>query len=228
MINTKYFLILAIALGLVAVFVTRPKNNEPNLTLDLGPSSWSQKPGQASTSIDVGATGDYTLSRVAGERPPPYPQYRRTLKFPDYFNAEAKAITQKLISDLQVSLDKDKRDIKAWIELGNQYHLVRDYEGARLCWEYALALNPNAYLALANLGTLYMGDIKNYKLSESYLRRAITADSTQIPAYRSLYELYRYALKDDVKARAILNEGIVKNSGKATDLEYLRDHYNEQ
>ena len=185
--------------------------------------------------VGVEGTGDFKINNIpivststspTSPLPPP-PEYRRTFTYPVYFNAEARAITDKNISDQQKAIDKDKTNLDAWIELGNLYNLVKDYDGARIMWEYAIKLNTNYFVAYANLGTLYMSDLRDYAKSETNFKLAIKADPTQIPLYRSLYELYRFGLKDDIKAKAILQQGISANPGKAGDLQYLLDHYAE-
>ena len=72
-----------------------------------------------------------------------------------------------------------------------------------------------------------MSDMRNYAKAEANFKLAIKADPNQINVYRSFYELYRFGFKDDIKAKAILEEGIKANSNKAQDLIYLRDHYSE-
>ena len=187
----------------------------------------------SSTTVNVSATGSSTLEIIplgswSQSNVPPPPEYRRAYTFPAYFSVEAKAIVNAEIAKLIAQIDSDKTNMKAWIELGNQYNLVADYKGAELFWDYAVKLNPDNFLPYANLGTLYMSDLKDYAKAELNLKLAIKADPTQIMVYRSLYELYRFGLGDDVKAKAILQAGIGANSGTAQDLKYLLDHYTEQ
>ena len=197
----------------------------------------SQEITDEGVTIGVESTGDFKLENIpiattttAGTQPvplPPAPEYLRTFVYPAYFNVEARTITNKNIADQQKAIDKNKTDLNAWIELGNLYNLVQDYDGARIMWEYATKLNPDYFVPYANLGNLYMSDMRNYAKAEANFKLAIKADPNQINVYRSFYELYRFGFKDDIKAKAILEEGIKANSNKAQDLIYLRDHYSE-
>ena len=197
----------------------------------------SQKIENDGVAVGVESTGDFEIKNIPiatptiaskGQELPPPPEYRRTFTYPVYFNAEARAITDKNIADQQKAIDKNKTDLNAWIELGNLYNLVQDYDGARIMWEYATKLNPDYFIPYANLGNLYMSDLRDYVKSETNFKLALEADPSQILVYRSLYEVYRYGFNDDVRARAILQAGINANPGKSSDLQYLLDHYNEQ
>ena len=220
-------ILLALILGaLVIVFVARRNSGITEQELqDLNTKSVS-----TSTPVLVTGRGDFSVepippSTILTPKIPVWPNYRRKLTFPAYYNENAKTLTQREVTKNQIAIDADKTNIGAWVELGNYYNLTKDYEGARLFWEYAIALNPSNFVALFNLGTLHMSDLRDYKLSESYLQKAMVVDPSQISAYYSLYELYRYALLDDTKAKAVLDDGIKKNPGKAQDLEYLRVNY---
>jgi tetratricopeptide (TPR) repeat protein len=180
----------------------------------------------AALAVTIGRKGVDKNPQDASSQP--MPEYKRIFTYPAYFNDEAKKITDKNIAEAVAAIEKDNTNAGAWVDLGNQYYLVREYEGARVAWDYTLSLEPTNFVALANLGTLYMADLKDFAKAELYLKKAVESDPEQIETYRSLYELYRYALKDDAKAKAILAQGIASNPSTSMDLVYFRDHYNEQ
>ena len=181
------------------------------------------------SNVGIDATGDYTIEQVPLDGPlvPTAPEYKRKFVYPSYFNAEAKDITNKAIASAIAKIEKNNLDITAWIELGNQYNLVKDYKGAEACWLYAVALNSINFVPLYNLGTLYLSDMRDYALSEKYLKLAIIADPLQPTIYEMLYRLYRYGLKDDARAKAILKQGVGAVKDKSA-LQSILDHYNEQ
>src|SRR3989338_10389031 len=86
----------------------------------------SQEIEDEGVTVGVESTGDFKLENIpiattttASTQPaplPPAPEYRRAFAYPSYFNAEARAITDKNISDQQKAIDKNKTNLDAWIE----------------------------------------------------------------------------------------------------------------
>lgn len=105
--------------------------------------------------------------------------------------------------------------------------LKGDYQAAAEIWERVAVAWPGDFTVFNNLGNLYGYYLRDYKKAEADFIRAIKNGPTQIYIYRSTYEFYRFILKDDVKAKAILRQGIAANPGSSADLRYLLDHYNQ-
>lgn len=158
---------------------------------------------------------------------PPPPGYHREISYPDKIKEADRVALGEAFGKTLATIDKDKHDKSAWMDLGALYNIIGDYQGARLSWEYAAILDPNSFVPLYNLGTLYLSDLKDYALSEKYFRQALVLDPSQIGVYQSLYDLYRYGLLDDTRAKAILEEGIEANPFASPNLKYLLEHYDE-
>jgi tetratricopeptide (TPR) repeat protein len=157
-----------------------------------------------------------------------------TTKVPDLnrqviFKADVPSETKKVIIDniarLVANLKGDNTRFNDWLDLGIQYKIAGDYEGARDAWEYASALSPLNYISFSNLGDLYTNYLKNYSKAEENLKTSIKNKPDYTTGYRALYELYRYSYKEKANlAPQILKEGLSKNP-KNTDLMILLAQY---
>ncbi len=76
------------------------------------------------------------------------------------------------------------------------------------------------YVALGNLGDLYMNFIKDYLKAEQYYIRAIALKPDVISYYADMYRLYHYLYKVGTGADAkILAQGLEANPGNKDLLE---------
>ncbi|TSD02092.1 MAG: hypothetical protein Athens071424_188 [Parcubacteria group bacterium Athens0714_24] len=100
-----------------------------------------------------------------------------------------------------------------------------DYLGAKNDWEAAARLNPFSSTPLNNLGDLYAYYLKDNQKAEYYFKLAVEKEPNMVYIFRSFYEFYKYVLKDDIKAKAVLQEGIKNNPDTSQDLKYLLDNY---
>src|SRR3989338_6703251 len=106
------------------------------------------------------------------------------------------------------SIKKSPENGALWAEFGLKRKGIEDYEGAKEAYEYALKLMPNNAMVADSLGVIHGDYLKDYTKAVRYFRLAIDIDPSANYRYMRLFELYRYALKDNGKAKAILEEGL--------------------
>jgi tetratricopeptide (TPR) repeat protein len=110
------------------------------------------------------------------------------------------------IERLQTATEIDPDNSQAWVLLGGAYNEANS-DKAFVCYENALKLNPNSYLAYRGLGNYYLKE-KDYSLAEAYYSKAIEINS------------YRFAPL--YKNRAVARLQLGNNRGAKEDLtEYL-------
>lgn len=129
---------------------------------------------------------------------------------------QAKSILQADVVDIKKQLKESPTDFEEWLDLGLHYKMAGDFEGARQVWEYVSVKGslPTMYVALGNLGNLYLYFIKDYPKAEEYYRKAIALKPDEISYYVDMYTLYHYAYKTGTGAdAAILDEGLKANPG---------------
>jgi tetratricopeptide (TPR) repeat protein len=134
--------------------------------------------------------------------PKTQPDLNRKLVFPAAFPADAKKILTDHVALLVAKLKKDPSDYSSWLDLAIGYKTVGAYEGARQVWEYLNGAAPTQSISFQDLGDLYDLYLKDYPKSESNFLTAIKNGPNQTNPYLGLYELYRYAYKQDTSAAA--------------------------
>jgi tetratricopeptide (TPR) repeat protein len=145
---------------------------------------------------------------------------------PEGFSSESTASVKAQIEILVSELKKDPNQYGKWLQLGLNWKLFNDFEGARLSWEYASIIGPDGFVAFYNLGDLYAYYLHNNAKAEENYKKALVKGPNQIYVYRAMYDFYRNVLKNDALAKKTLEEGIVKNPDISKDLKYLLDNYN--
>ena len=118
-----------------------------------------------------------------------------------------------------VGLIKDNYNyLQAWLQLGLLRNSVKDYEGAIEAWKFATILRPQSSTAFLNLGDVYGWYLHDNVKAESYLLAGIAAEPKDVYSYYKTYEFYMDIMKDAVKARKILEQGIAENPDSSEDL----------
>src|SRR3989344_7326911 len=212
-------ILLIIFLGGVGFYIyTDTKKRSSN-------NSASNVPEKTTTS--EGDPG-YTIKQIPVENSAPtakIPNLNRAIIFRADISQEVREIVTKNITRLTTSLKEDSTQFGDWLELGVQYKIAGDYEGAKGAWEYAGFLGPETYIPWNNLGDLYVNYLKDYPKGEMYYRKSIEKKIDYIQGYRALYELYYFSYKEKWNlADDILLEGLSKNP-KSTDLMILLAQY---
>lgn len=201
---------LVLGLGSAVFYVKRIKEqnrgeeiSSPNTASSTENANLVSVPG-----IDYGFEDTTSSSSPSTTRNIPAPSLSRPIIIPKGFSPEDALLAKK---DLEIAIDLLKNDpekAKLWADLGQRRKGIEDYEGARDAYAYALALAPKYILAADSLGVLYASYLKDYQKAEQYFLLAIELDSTAHYEYLRLYELYHDIMKDNARARAILEKGL--------------------
>jgi len=170
----------------------------------------------STSTVNTGGTGNYTIEQVplSNTKPSmiPIPDLNRkiTVSAGAIVSPEASSLAQTQVATLQERLKKNSADFPAWIDLGISQKMGGDYEGAIISWTYASKIAPTDYISLANIGNLYAYYLKDNGQAEVYYKQAISRSSTVNYLYTQLAEIYRDVFMDLDKARAIVEQGLVK------------------
>lgn len=150
----------------------------------------------------------------------PAPSLDEPIVLPQRFTAEIRQIEERRIKDIILKLEKDPLSFDLWNELALEKQSIDDYEGAKEIWNYTALLKPKDPLSFSNLGNLYGFYLKdNIKAEENYLKSIELGQNNGFWYYQT-FIFYKDALKDDVKAKAIIEEG-VKNNPNDEDLKNI-------
>ena len=136
------------------------------------------------------------------------PSLNRAIIIPASFSPADASLIKESIAKLITAIKKRPDNGALWAELGLKRKGIEDYEGAKEAYEYALKLMPNNAMVADSLGVIYGDYLKDYTKAVRYFRLAIDIDPSANYRYMRLFELYQYALKDNGKAKAILEEGL--------------------
>ncbi len=165
---------------------------------------------------NVEGTGGYTVEQVpaTGDSgvPQPVPDLNRkvTVYNGAVVTVEAKQLATEKILSLQSQLKENPADLKSWINLGIYQKMAGDYQGAVLSWKYASKLSPTDFVSVGDLGNLYAYFLKDNAQAEIYYKLAISNGPTQSYLYIQLAEAYRDVFNDLNKAKAIVEQGLLK------------------
>jgi len=153
------------------------------------------------------------------------PDLNRPINITANLPEDAQKIAREKIEKLTAELKQNSALFENWLVLGVYRKMIGDFEGARECWEYAAFLAPQSSIPFNNLGDLYANYLKDNKKAEENFLIAIKNGPDQIYIYRSFYEFYRYTMKDNAKAKQILEQGISANQTTSQDLKNLLDNF---
>lgn len=159
--------------------------------------------------IDYGyATGTSESPQKEGKLSASAPSLERPVVIPTSFSSADAELIKESISKLIGAIKKSPENGALWADLGMKRKGIEDYEGAKDAYLYAQKLMPNNAVVADSLGVIYGDYLKDYNKAEQYFRLAIDLDSLTSYRYLRLFDLYRYALKDTKKAKAVLEEGL--------------------
>lgn len=161
----------------------------------------------------------------ASAKPVPAPDLDRKINIAPSISEEAKNIALEKISEIAEDLRENPEQADLWLVLGVYYKMLGDYESARDVWEYVAKIRPDGFTPFGNLADLYAYYLKDNKKAEENYLKALENGSTMVNLYRNTYEFYRFVMKNDLRAKAVLQKGIDLNPGTSQDLKYLLDNY---
>lgn len=136
------------------------------------------------------------------------PNYKKAIAFSANIEASFRDSLNEKLKTIIAQLNANQLDIRAWINLGAIRKMGGDYAGAAEAWEYILSILPANTTAAYNLGDLYQNFTHENAKAEARFLLVIEHQPTNVNPYVNLYQLYRFAMKDNVKAAAILEQGL--------------------
>lgn len=141
------------------------------------------------------------------------PDLDQPVVIPRFFLPDVAARAVGEIQKLSAALRENPTNAALWGELGLKRKGIEDYNGARLAYEYSLALAPYNAVTADNLGVLYGYYLQEPKKAEENFLKALDIEPEMVFRYLRLYELYKDIFQDVVKAKAILEQGLQKHPG---------------
>lgn len=153
--------------------------------------------------------------------PPPTPSLDRPINITANLPDQTKKLAREKIAYLVGELKANPDFFAAWLDLGLYRKLIGDFEGARETWEYAGVIRPLNFISFGNLGGLYAYDLKDPAKSEANFLKALENGPEEVQLYEKLYEVYRFMIKNEDRARAILEKGIAANPQTSGRLQNL-------
>ena len=220
-----YLIIILLAVLAVGYYIYSDYSKNNSITEN---SSNNTVATSTNNNIDISQILDVKTEELPDEqiKAIPVPSLVRQISFPAGMAEDAKAIYQKKIEDLENLLKKDSNSFQNWIDLGVFRKGVEDYEGTREIWEYASKRWPGNSISFGNLGDLYGFYLKDYTKAESSFLQSILNTPDRERAYLQLADFYLNVMKDSVKAKAIIEEGISK-AGTNENLRQMLDIINK-
>ncbi len=211
-IITIALLVLA-GIGLIAAFYFNFKSVSNQIDTAPTATSTVKLPGGG----EVSASGDVEITETPSN---PAPDYTKAITFSSSVSSEVRAALNANLAAIQAQIKTDSRNLGAWLQLGNIYHMGGDEKAAEKIWLYTAAAAPNVGASFDNLGELYLNYLKDLGKAEANFKKSISIDSHNTTAYRNLFSLYTDYGYKTANAEPILKEAIKNNPG-AIDLQII-------
>ena len=134
------------------------------------------------------------------------PAIEQEIIFPDRYSKDAVALLEVRFIETKNLLENNPSSIEGWIDLGVLRRTAGDFKGAEEVLIFATLLNPDYYLAFANLGDLYGYYLRDVVKAEESFLKAIENAPTEEVLYRQFADYYRTILDDNEKAEEIMKQ----------------------
>jgi len=209
-LNTVSILVLVVLACLVSWFIFTEErqfaSTAPNTatstattTVTIGGITFIVPPGAAKPEVEQ--------INIPPEKLPPAPNLNRPVVFPSDFPQEAQSTWKSKFDSLKKIIAANPGSYDAWVQIGLNWKMIADYQGAKEAWEYATKISPTSSVAFGDLGFLYGYYLHDTVKAEANYKSAIANAPQELYLYQQLFEFYRDILKDTVKARALAAEG---------------------
>ena len=130
------------------------------------------------------------------------------------------------LARLKEVLESDPTNVENWMSVANIKNFFNNYEGARDAWEYAKYLNNDNSAVYYNLGNLYGGYLKDYKLAEENFLKAIELEKKNVNYYIGTADFYwNFYTGKKGEAGNILEEGMKEMPDDISLLSYAAGYY---
>lgn len=119
---------------------------------------------------------------------------------------------QARIAAAQQIVARDPKNVRAWIQLGNDYFDTRQSQKAIEAYGRALELEPNDPDVLTDQGVMYR-DTGNFEQAIANFKKAAKIDSKHVHALYNMGVVYAHDLKDADAARKAWNQVVAVAPG---------------
>lgn len=180
-------IIIAIAAFFLASRAEAPVVTEDNQSATTTDESGNIDLSTVSTTSITHANG-YTITPISIDNTataPKAPGYTSPVLFNTAVGADVRAAIAVQLADIKSILDKNPKDIDAWLRLGTLHKIGGDYSGAETIWLYVSKAWPADYIAFNNLANLYLSEGKTADAKAMYklaIAKAKAANQTEITA----------------------------------------------
>lgn len=147
----------------------------------------------------------------------------KKLEFPQNNPLEINKRYEADINKIVKVLKEKPENFDKWIELGVYLKNINDYAGAIDAWTNATILQPKSALPESNIGNIlgyYMKDSIN---AEKHYLKSIEIEPNVGFWYYQTFLFYKEVVKDEVRAKAIIEKGVVNNPGDIELKEILKN-----
>jgi len=96
----------------------------------------------------------------------------------------------KIIKIIKREIEKDEKNLKALIDMGNIYYQIKDYNESLKYYEKVLSYDQKNYVAKINISNIY-SKLKKYHLVEKILKECIEISPEKNYAYFNLANNYK-------------------------------------
>ncbi len=120
--------------------------------------------------------------------------------------------TQARISAAQQIVARDPKNVRAWIQLGNDYFDTRQSQKAVEAYGRALELQPNDPDVLTDQGVMYR-DLGNFDQAIANFKKASKIDPKHVHSLFNLGVVYAHDLKNAAEAEKAWNQVIAAAPG---------------
>jgi tetratricopeptide (TPR) repeat protein len=123
------------------------------------------------------------------------PDIHKGITFSDSIPANIRPMIQAKANIDIATLEKDKTNAGAWLDLALWYKTANDLDAAKEIWEFMTRAAPNDVTAFDNLGRMYHFDLHDFPKSESYFNQSLALNPKSTTPYIELFELYTLSYK---------------------------------
>ncbi len=129
---------------------------------------------------------------------------------PGNIDADTTALFVAHVSSTKALYEGNPEDPRAWIAIGNLYHLFKQPEEAIVAYKQAIHLQPDNLVAYRNIAETYVRDLGDAAQGATYYRLAITRDMADPTLYISLGMLLESNLHQSEAAEKVYLDGLPK------------------
>ncbi len=198
-----FSLVIAVVLGVTIYLLTRSAGENPI----------TQMPASGETSMIETGDATTTSPTTSQQLTVNTPSRTEPIVFDSSVPADIRAQLTTSLKATQKQLQANQLNMSAWVNLGTIYKQGGDYRHAEAAWGFVADALPGDSTSHFNLGDLYMNFLKDYPRAEKNFLVVVKTNPQVVDAYVNLFYLYHDFMKNDTKAKTMLEQGLAANPG---------------